>query len=68
MHTSNDEPEVLEQDLMDSFRVNVVGVAHTINFFLPLIQQGTAKKVANISTGFADDGAPHPHAPILLRL
>ncbi|KAF2235985.1 NAD(P)-binding protein [Viridothelium virens] len=50
----NDDPETLEADLLDSFRSNVVGVTHTINAFIPLLQSGTAKKVANISTGMAD--------------
>ena len=53
---SADEPNILEKDLLDSFQINVVGVANTINAFLPLIQQGTTKKIANISTGMADMG------------
>ncbi|KAL9086063.1 MAG: hypothetical protein Q9165_007275 [Trypethelium subeluteriae] len=50
----DDDPETLEADLLDSFRSNVVGVTHTINAFIPLLQRGTAKKVVNISTGMAD--------------
>lgn len=48
------DPEVLEQDLMDSFKANVVGVAHTINTFLPLIRKGEMKKVITISSALAD--------------
>ncbi|KAL1983774.1 hypothetical protein VTN96DRAFT_9946 [Rasamsonia emersonii] len=47
-------PEVLEQDFMDSFKSNVVGVAHTINTFLPLIRKGEVKKVITISSVLAD--------------
>ncbi|KAK0908863.1 hypothetical protein LTR91_017222 [Friedmanniomyces endolithicus] len=50
----DDTPEGLEEDLMASFRVNVVGVAHTINAFLPLIWKGELKKVVTLSTGMAD--------------
>jgi NAD(P)-dependent dehydrogenase (short-subunit alcohol dehydrogenase family) len=49
-----DDLEALEQDLMDSFRVNVVGVANTISIFLPLIRAGKEKKIIVISTGMAD--------------
>ncbi|KAI9692691.1 MAG: hypothetical protein M1820_009441 [Bogoriella megaspora] len=48
------EPEVLEKDLMDSFKINVVGVVHTVNAFIPLLKKGDVKKVINISTGMAD--------------
>lgn len=47
-------PDVLEQELVDSFRTNVVGVAHTHNTFLPLIRRGEAKKVITVSSGLAD--------------
>ncbi|KAK5137911.1 hypothetical protein LTR08_006680 [Meristemomyces frigidus] len=50
----DDTPEHLEEKLVDSFRANVVGVAHTINAFLPLLRKGTEKKVITISTGMAD--------------
>lgn len=49
-----DDLEALEEDFMDSFRANVVGVANTINIFLPLIRAGTQKKIIVISTGMAD--------------
>lgn len=46
--------EDLEDDMMRSFRANVVGVAYTINTFLPLIRKGNLKKVVTLSTGMAD--------------
>lgn len=45
----------LADDLTASFQANVVGVASTINAFLPLIRKGQWKKVITISTGMADD-------------
>ncbi|KAK3670540.1 hypothetical protein LTR78_009644 [Recurvomyces mirabilis] len=50
----DDEPATLEEDLMSSFRANVVGVANTVNTFLPLLRAGHEKKVVTISTGMAD--------------
>ncbi|KAK3065773.1 hypothetical protein LTR53_018052 [Teratosphaeriaceae sp. CCFEE 6253] len=47
-------PEELEADLESSFKANVVGVAHTINAFLPLIRKGESKKIVTLSTGMAD--------------
>ncbi|KAI0653102.1 NAD(P)-binding protein [Cubamyces menziesii] len=44
------DEKVLEDDLIDAFRINVVGVVHTTNAFLPLLRQGTAKKVITLST------------------
>lgn len=50
----DDELAVLEEDLMASFRANVVGVANTVNLFLPLIRAGKEKKIITISSGMAD--------------
>ncbi|PYI14329.1 NAD(P)-binding protein [Aspergillus violaceofuscus CBS 115571] len=47
-------PEALERDILHSCRTNVVGVAHTVNAFLPLIRRGRAKKVITISSLLAD--------------
>ncbi|KAI1654477.1 NAD(P)-binding protein [Daldinia decipiens] len=49
-----DDPEGLEEDLLKSFKANVVGNIHLFNYFLPLIRKGEAKKVISISTGIAD--------------
>ncbi|KAF2165393.1 hypothetical protein M409DRAFT_24243 [Zasmidium cellare ATCC 36951] len=46
--------EELQEDLMHSSHVNVVGVAHTIRAFLPLLRKGNVKNVITISTGVAD--------------
>ena len=48
-------PTELEEDMKAMFQVNVVGVAHTVNAFLPLIRKGEWKKVVTISSGVADD-------------
>jgi NAD(P)-dependent dehydrogenase (short-subunit alcohol dehydrogenase family) len=49
-----DDLTLLEEDLMTSFRANVVGVANTINTFLPLLRAGKEKKIITISSGMAD--------------
>lgn len=41
----DDTPAGLEEDLMTSFQANVVGVAHTVHAFLPLIRKGKDKKI-----------------------
>jgi len=46
--------ELLTNDLLDSFNINVVGVIHTINIFLPLLKNGKAKKVITITSGVGD--------------
>ncbi|EPQ60223.1 NAD P-binding protein [Gloeophyllum trabeum ATCC 11539] len=49
-----DEQETLAEDLREAFNVNVVGVVHSINAFLPLLKKGSLKKVITLSTGTAD--------------
>ncbi|KAI0868433.1 short chain dehydrogenase reductase [Hypoxylon argillaceum] len=39
-------------NLQDSFTINVMGVHWTTQAFLPLLQKGNLKKVANITTNF----------------
>ncbi|RDW71012.1 hypothetical protein BP6252_07575 [Coleophoma cylindrospora] len=48
------EPEVLEKDILDMFRTNVVGNIHLFNLFMPLVLKGKVKKVLAISSGLAD--------------
>lgn len=48
------QEDLLEKDLLESFHINVIGVVHTINAFLPLLRQGTAKKVITLSSGMGD--------------
>lgn len=56
---SEKEAEEIETKFLKSFRVNVVGVVHTINVFLPLIKAGKTKKIITISSGAGDlDGVP----------
>src|SRR5882672_10425476 len=51
---SDSNPEVPEKDMLESLKVNALGLLHSIQAFLPLIRKGSVKKVANISTGMAD--------------
>ncbi|KAJ7146321.1 hypothetical protein C8R44DRAFT_757155 [Mycena epipterygia] len=46
--------EAVEKDLLDNFKVNTIGVVHSINTFLPLLRNGSVKKVISLSTGLAD--------------
>ncbi|KAJ6438619.1 Hsp70 nucleotide exchange factor FES1 [Purpureocillium lavendulum] len=54
METLGKEPTALQKDLLDSFSINVIGNIHLFNLFLPLVRNGSAKKVIAISTGMAD--------------
>ncbi|CCT75917.1 related to protoporphyrinogen oxidase [Fusarium fujikuroi] len=64
-----EEPERLEEDMLESFKINTLGNIHLFNLALPLIRKGEAKKVIAISSGMADpdfitnfsitDGAPY---------
>ncbi|RSL90860.1 hypothetical protein CEP52_014433 [Fusarium oligoseptatum] len=47
-------PELLEKDIIDSAKVNVVGNVHLFNLYMPLVLQGRAKKVIAISSGMSD--------------
>lgn len=44
----------LERDIDQSIKVNVMGVIHAINAFLPLLRKGSVRKVIALSTGLAD--------------
>ncbi|KAA1472250.1 NAD(P)-binding protein [Dentipellis sp. KUC8613] len=48
------QDQLLADDLTAFFTVNVIGVVHTINNFLPLIKKGSLKKVIVISSGAGD--------------
>lgn len=54
-------PVHLTQDLLDTFRTNVIGPIHLVNSFLPLIRQGSARKVVLISSGHADPALPRDY-------
>ncbi|KAJ7665054.1 hypothetical protein DFH06DRAFT_1390303 [Mycena polygramma] len=47
-------PEAVEADLIENFRQNTISVVHSTNAFLPLLKNGSAKKVITLSTGLAD--------------
>ncbi|KAJ7879675.1 hypothetical protein B0H13DRAFT_2051119 [Mycena leptocephala] len=55
--TTFENPDDLEKDLIQHFKVNTVGTVHCINAFLPLLRMGSAKKVVTISTMAADPEA-----------
>jgi len=50
---STHDPKLIERDILDSFKVNALGLVYTITAFLPLVRK-SAGKVINISTGMAD--------------
>ncbi|RFN42427.1 hypothetical protein FIE12Z_12822 [Fusarium flagelliforme] len=55
------QPALLEQDLDDCWKTNVVGNVHLFNLYVPLLKAGRVKKVAVISTGLADPGLTRDH-------
>ncbi|KAE9373307.1 NAD(P)-binding protein [Stipitochalara longipes BDJ] len=50
----DDNPSVLEKDLKESFNTNVIGLVNTVNTFLPLVRQGSVKKIIAITSGMGD--------------
>ncbi|KAI1179720.1 NAD(P)-binding protein [Nemania sp. FL0916] len=48
------DPKALEEDLVYSFKANVVGNIHLFNVYVPLILKGRAKKVIAITSGMGD--------------
>ncbi|KAI0114578.1 NAD(P)-binding protein [Hypoxylon sp. NC0597] len=54
LHDLSDDPKTLEEELLMSYKTNVVGNIHLFNLFIPLIRKGKAKKVIAISSGMAD--------------
>ncbi|KAI1771482.1 NAD(P)-binding protein [Hypoxylon cercidicola] len=53
-HEMGDDPEALEEDMLQNFKTNVIGNVHLFNVFLPLLQKGEVKKVIALSSGHAD--------------
>lgn len=47
--------EDLESELNETFSVNVVGAAFTIQAFLPLVRKGQTKKIATITSAMGSD-------------
>lgn len=50
----DDDPEAFDKDLLESFNANVLGTAHVVSSFLPLVRKGKEKKVIVTSSGMAD--------------
>ncbi|KAH7318095.1 hypothetical protein B0I35DRAFT_431316 [Stachybotrys elegans] len=48
------KPEEFEQDLIDHFKVNVVGPIHLFNLYMPLVLNSPIKKVVNLTSGLID--------------
>ncbi|RFU30924.1 hypothetical protein B7463_g5405, partial [Scytalidium lignicola] len=46
--------DLITTALLESIKVNVLGVIFSINAFLPLVRKSSKKKIAVISTGLAD--------------
>ncbi|KAI0351228.1 NAD-P-binding protein [Trametes cingulata] len=40
----------LDEDLIDAFKVNTLGIIHGVSAFLPLLRRGTTKKIIILST------------------
>ena len=54
MGNRGEDPSRLEEDLLDLFKVNVIGNIQLFNLFVPLVLKGRVKKVITISSGLAD--------------
>ncbi|KAL1853627.1 hypothetical protein Daus18300_011750 [Diaporthe australafricana] len=52
--TQATQDQHFDQDMLESFRVNVIGNTHLITNFIPLIERGTLKKVVVLSSGMGD--------------
>ncbi|KAF7562911.1 hypothetical protein G7046_g1235 [Stylonectria norvegica] len=50
-----EQPAELERELVDIFKVNVVGNIHLFNLYLPLLSKSQVKKAIVISSGVADN-------------
>ncbi|KAF8513799.1 hypothetical protein JB92DRAFT_2922000 [Gautieria morchelliformis] len=48
------EEQLLEEEFEHTFKVNVMGVIHSINNFLPLLRNGNTRKVVTISSRGGD--------------
>ncbi|CCM00544.1 uncharacterized protein FIBRA_02578 [Fibroporia radiculosa] len=44
----------LDKEFTESYKVNVLGFAHAVNAFLPLLRGGSTKKIVLISSGAGD--------------
>ncbi|KAK0389598.1 hypothetical protein NLU13_3173 [Sarocladium strictum] len=53
--TLSGQPQEITKTLRDVYEVHVISTVHVFNLFLPLIREGSAKKVIATTTGYADD-------------
>ena len=51
LHRGINDPVGLEADLLEQFKVNVIGNVNLFSNFVPLILKGSAKKVITLGTG-----------------
>jgi NAD(P)-dependent dehydrogenase (short-subunit alcohol dehydrogenase family) len=51
---SEEDFEILENDILESLQINLLGLLKTTHAFIPLIRNGQAKKVITLSSGMAD--------------
>lgn len=59
--------DLLTHTMVESLKVNVIGVVFTINAFLPLVRKSSIKKITVISTGLADQKlSEHSTIPFLM--
>ncbi|KAK7026195.1 hypothetical protein R3P38DRAFT_1027529 [Favolaschia claudopus] len=49
-------PEALENDLLENFKGNAISVVHSTNAFLPLLKNGSTKKVLTLSSALGHLG------------
>jgi NAD(P)-dependent dehydrogenase (short-subunit alcohol dehydrogenase family) len=49
--------DLLTNSMIESLKVNVLGVVFTINAFLPLVRKSSVKKIIVITTGLSDRDA-----------
>ncbi|KAJ7837398.1 hypothetical protein B0H14DRAFT_2362414 [Mycena olivaceomarginata] len=47
-------PEAVEKDLVENFKSNAVSVVHSTNAFLPLLKNGSTKRVLTLGSGLGD--------------
>lgn len=52
--SSDADIQVQEDDFLESFKVNTLGLVNVVHAFLPLVRKGSVKKVVNLSSGIAD--------------
>lgn len=52
--TDYEDDDQLDEEFIEAFRVNTLGVIHSVNAFLPLLRKGTTRKIMIVSSGAGD--------------